>query len=426
MQDLTIKSYNVNMTNKYKVNTVQTYNKVNFTGLLDVFFRDDTQPKFIPTCKISENETKYVGELCTYLAKSRLSPGELQSAYRRIYSTLKTPDEKKLFRDYFGKYLPPVPSKTEQQSIEQPKPSKPAAPAAPVPVKSPETNGSSKKIPENNTAKSLLKEFDSIEKENIPAFVSKAAKGSREEQYQLLDLYINKSKDHKQLPANSTERLALGTKLATLRKQMEEKNISFVPKAPEKFDTEEQKWKYINTALSVMEKNENSIFDAFDVFEKYGAKKYINRDSSFSTLDDLSTSTVCCLDKILEKGRIKGGRHDEKSIDLTNRVLQRFTEVFSKFATTKPEKSTPDVRLLWYVFDRYEYCMNKETMLVMIEQIDKLAVDKKECKKLNVLLNHYEPKLYECLSPENIRDVELAVKKLEKKTEKLPDDYSQI
>ena len=57
MQDLTIKSYNVNMTNKYKVNTVQTYNKVNFTGLLDVFFRDDTQPKFIPTCKISENET---------------------------------------------------------------------------------------------------------------------------------------------------------------------------------------------------------------------------------------------------------------------------------------------------------------------------------------------------------------------------------
>ena len=240
MQDLTIKSYNVNMTNKYKVNTVQTYNKVNFTGLLDVFFRDDTQPKFIPTCKISENETKYVGELCTYLAKSRLSPGELQSAYRRIYSTLKTPDEKKLFRDYFGKYLPPVPRKTEQQSVEQPKPPKPAAPAAPVPVKSPETNGSSKKIPANNTAKSLLKEFDSIEKENIPAFVSKAAKGSREEQYQLLDLYINKSKEHKQLPANSTERLALGTKLATLRKQMEEKNISFVPKAPEKFDTEEQ------------------------------------------------------------------------------------------------------------------------------------------------------------------------------------------
>ena len=76
-----------------------------------------------------------------------------------------------------------------------------------------------KKIPANNTAKSLLKEFDSIEKENIPAFVSKAAKGSREEQYQLLDLYINKSKEHKQLPANSTERLALGTKLATLRKE---------------------------------------------------------------------------------------------------------------------------------------------------------------------------------------------------------------
>lgn len=348
-------------------------------------------------------------------------------------------------------------------------------------INNPQQQASSKKS-EILSKDTLLKEFESLENDDIPTFVAKIAKSSKEEQYNLLEIYKELFKKHDELMENDpstkfkkeirekyTEQLKkeireefdksgkdyestdviketykrldkmaqdagladyeqntlkLGQKLATLRKQMEEQNISFVSKAPESFETEENKWKYIYSALTEMERNEKSLFDAFDVFEKYGSKVYLNPDSSFHTLDDLSSSTTCALDKILEKGWVNSFSHNEKSLEITNRALNRFAKVFSNFATTKINNpSAPDIRIIWQVFDRYEYCMNKNTMLTMIKQIQNYVVDKKEYKKLKSLLNHYDPKLYECIKPEDMPELENAVNQLAQKVKNLPDDY---
>ena len=350
-------------------------------------------------------------------------------------------------------------------------------------INNPQQQASSKKS-EILSKDTLLKEFESLENDDIPTFVAKIAKSSKEEQYNLLEIYKELFKKHDELMENdpstkfkkeirekyteqlkkeireefdksgkkynSTEviketykrldkmaqdagladyeqnTLKSGQKLATLRKQMEEQNISFVSKAPEFFETEERKWNYINEALWAAPKNEASAMDALDVFEKFGEKRFIDETTSVTSLDDLRTSISGYIDEILSKGILKNIFHNEHCLELTNVLLQRYIQVYSKFATNKIDsRAYPDVKSVWRMFDSYKHIANKDTMLMMINAMKDFAVDKEEYSRLKYFVKHFSPELYEVINKNDLQDIEKAIVKLGEKVENLPDNYLQ-
>lgn len=340
--------------------------------------------------------------------------------------------------------------------------------------------------PEKKTIskESLLEEFERIEKEDVPNFVVKIANGTRDTQYNLVEIKSELEKKHKELLENdpltlfrndlhknkelkqeiekeieekfrqegkkysstdivkeriktweqmekdagfenyTPETLRLGRKLYVLEKQMKEQNISFVPKVPEQFVSDDEKWKYVNNAIYKIQKNEASAMEALDVFEKYGERRFVSNKTNETSLEVLETNISNYIEEILSKGIFKNIYHTKESIELTNALLQRFVQVHSKYATNQVDsRSYPDVGNIWHMFSRYKYVENKETMLMMINAMKDLAVDKDEYTSLKYVLKHFDPMLYEAINKNDLQDIEKAFVELGKAVENLPDKY---
>ena len=457
-----------------KSNTTYSSN-VSFNGLFDFFAK---KQEFFPSCSITDNPIKYAKEV--YKNWENLSKSEINDECKRLYSLLKTEKEQNLFRMHFYAYMPQELKKNKlntKNTQSQPIINKPVI----TPTK---PHFAQKTLTTIYTKETILQEFESLENDDIPTFVAKIAKSSKEEQYNLLEIYKELFKKHDELMENDpsmkfkkeirekyTEQLKkeireefdksgkdyestdviketykrldkmaqdagladyeqntlkLGQKLATLRKQMEEQNISFVSKAPEFFETEERKWNYINEALWAAPKNEASAMDALDVFEKFGEKRFIDETTSVTSLDDLRTSISGYIDEILSKGILKNIFHNEHCLELTNVLLQRYIQVYSKFATNKIDsRAYPDVKSVWRMFDSYKHIANKDTMLMMINAMKDFAVDKEEYSRLKYFVKHFSPELYEVINKNDLQDIEKAIVKLGEKVENLPDNYLQ-
>ena len=379
--------------------------------------------------KILENDFDYAVDVRNFARKIK-DEKDIKKFYNFLYHhRMFTQEEKELFKKYFGEYLADVQSRQPKcqnsiNSVQQSGQYEIISKKKSIPNKAQNPALNTVQSPKVNLKDSLAQEFDSLEKDDIPAFVAKSANGTREEQYALLDLYTTKSELHKSLPEKTQERLALGTRLANLRKQMEQQNISFVPKAPEEFTSNEEKRKYVNNAINKITKNEASAMEALDVFEKYGEKRFIDDKTSITSLEALETNVSCFIDNILSKGISKNIYHTKESIELTNTLLQRFIQVHSKYATNQVDsRSYPDVRTIWHMFSKYKSVANKDTILMMINAMKDLAVDKDEYTNLKYVLKHFDPMLYEAVNENNLQDIEKAIDEFGKAVENLPDRH---
>ena len=498
MKILTINNYALNNLNKYQSNFKYENKQVNFTGITEWFRKDNS---FNPSCSISEDETTYVAELCGYLSKKKLSSMELKREYTKIYNSLRTENEQKLYKDYFTKFLivdesqqPTQPRPQGTRHVNQPRTQHVITPNNKVVTQEVVTDPKQTQIvtpKEENVAKpevktitkeALLEEFEKLEKEDVPNFVAKIANSTRDTQYNLVEIKSELEKKHKELLENdpltlfrndlhknkelkqeiekeleekfrqkgkkysstdiikeriktweqmekdagfenyAPETLRLGRKLYVLEKQMKEQNISFVPKAPEQFASDDEKWKYIHKVLNRAQENEASTMEALAVFEKYGEKRFVSNKTNETSLEVLETNISNYIDEILSKGIFENIYHTKESIELTNALLQRFVQVHSKYATNQVDsRSYPDVGNIWHMFSRYKYVENKETMLMMINAMKDLAVDKNEYTRLKYFLKHFDPKLYEAINENDLQDIEKNIAELGKVVENLPD-----
>ena len=285
-------------------------------------------------------------------------------------------------------------------------------------------------------AKHLLETFDSATIEEIPQIVSKAAKGTKEHQQLLLSAYNEKSAFHKTLPEGSPERLALGKKLATLRKQMTEQNISFIQKAPESFASEQEKWDYLYTLYNAPKYNEATIMDYLDQFEKFGGRMY-DKNTGKDSLPDVGTVVDCFIDDFLDSNAVLDKiTHKEKyanreADDITkmlNRVVNKYIDIISKFATTElPEKGySPDSAKLLPFYNHYRSTMTKDTVIKFINAFKNIAVDKQEYKEIRFFLKEGTwDAFYPELKAEDMPDIQKALDEFAKVVENLPEKITR-
>ena len=222
----------------------------------------------------------------------------------------------------------------------------------------------------------------------------------------------------RKLDVSNPTRKAAAQKLNALEKQMIKQNISFVPKAPESFASDKIRWQFIKSALWETQRNEASTMDALDVFEKYGEKIY-QAEPLIDTLGDLGASVSAFLD------RNKGNQES------LNRVLRKYVDVYSKFATTEIRKGySPDSRHLRVMFDSYCYWVDKKTTIKFIDALKNLAVDKNDCKKMGYffksLIPGDTPSAACWLTKQDLPDIQKALEEFTKAVENLPDDIMKV
>ena len=158
--------------------------------------------------------------------------------------------------------------------------------------------------------------------------------------------------------------------------------------------------------------------DALDVFEKYGEKIY-QAEPYIDTLGDLGACVSTFLDK--NKG-------NQESL---NRVLRKYIDAYSKFATTEVKKGySPDSRHLRAMFDSYCYWVDKETSLKFIDTLKNLAVDKNDCKKMGYFFKSLTPgdtpSAICWLTKQDLPDIQKALDEFAAAVENLPDDIMKV
>ena len=158
--------------------------------------------------------------------------------------------------------------------------------------------------------------------------------------------------------------------------------------------------------------------DALDVFEKYGEKIY-QAEPYIDTLGDLGACVSTFLDK--NKG-------NQESL---NRVLRKYIDAYSKFATTEVKKGySPDSRHLRAMFDSYCYWVDKETSLKFIDTLKNLAVDKNDCKKMGYFFKSLTPSDTPSaicwLTKQDLPDIQKALDEFAAAVENLPDDIMKV
>jgi len=160
-----------------------------------------------------------------------------------------------------------------------------------------------------------------------------------------------------------------------MRKAMREQNISFVPKPPRSFADEEETWKYLYKAMSVMDNNEASAIDALEMFEKYGSKRIKHYpDGIRESLSDLSVSVSIAVNSL-------------KGTDSADRVLNKYIDVFSKFATKDNELR--DAGTLKWLFNKHCSEMSKDTLIKFIDTFKEISYDKQPLISLKILINNH-------------------------------------
>ena len=249
-----------------------------------------------------------------------------------------------------------------------------------------------------------LDEFQKLEKEDMPALVSKFAKGTKEEKQSLLNLYTTLDKKHASLPEESPERLSLGRKLYVLEKQMIEGNISFIPKAPSSFATEADKIKYIKSALHYANTNEASAMDALTVFEKYGSRYEYGSFKAININHGLYDLTIA-VERVADK----------LDAATTDKVINQYLDIFNKYARIDGEYA--DTRLLLRMIEKNNDKMSENTVSKIIETLKKFSFEKSQTWSVRkyIVSNEFSKR-----SPEELARLDVKLKELEEIVKDMP------
>src|SRR5574344_1426204 len=270
----------------------------------------------------------------------------------------------------------------------------------------PSTNIGGKIVPEIPTSKlPTLDEFQKLEKEDMPALVSKFAKGTREEKESLLDLYTTLDKKHASLLETNPERLSLGKKLYVLEKQMTEQNISFVQKAPQTFASETDKIKYLQKTLSRADINEASAMDALSVFEKYGGRYEYKAGERIKYDENGMTDLYVTITRVMDK-------FDPPSAD---KVMNKYLDIFNKCARIDGDHR--DTRFLERFMTHNADKMSESTVGKLIDTLKKYSFESNQAWYARAYFLKSE---FTKRSPEELKRIDIKVKELEEIVKDMP------
>ena len=168
------------------------------------------------------------------------------------------------------------------------------------------------------------------------------------------------------------------TRKAVLDK-IEKENKSLV-KIREDIKTKEERIEYIEQyVFDRMNISEASALDGLDAFERYGYRRPFRKETSDHTLSQISVNL-----QTLPKGH------------KTDKVLNRFLDIFEKTAQKDSKRYDDNSRLGYVVVDYIRYGTNikKESIIRAIELMKKIADQKMDYKRIDGELYVYAKELY--------------------------------
>ena len=221
----------------------------------------------------------------------------------------------------------------------------------------------------------------------------------------------------RKLDISDPTRKAAAQKLNALEKQMIEQNISFVPKAPESFASDKERWDYLYYRLmGVPVKNEATAIDMLDQFGKLGGKMY-DPNTGKDSLMDIGIAALSYLD------------NDKIDADSANRILQKYIDSVFKFATNEIPTGgySPDAAELLPRYHNFTQLMTKDTVIKFINAFKNIAVDKKQYKDIKYFLKDGSWQIfYPKLKVEDLPDIQKALDEFAAAVENLPDDIMKV
>ena len=221
----------------------------------------------------------------------------------------------------------------------------------------------------------------------------------------------------RKLDISDPTRKAAAQKLNALEKQMIEQNISFVPKAPESFASDKERWDYLYYRLmGVPVKNEATAIDMLDQFGKLGGKMY-DPNTGKNSLMDIGIAALSYLD------------NDKIDTDSANRILQKYIDSVFKFATNEIPTGgySPDAAELLPRYHNFTQLMTKDTVIKFINAFKNIAVDKKQYKDIKYFLKDGSWQIfYPKLKAQDLPDIQKALDEFAAAVENLPDDIMKV
>ena len=157
----------------------------------------------------------------------------------------------------------------------------------------------------------------------------------------------------------------MGRTLNKLEKELIENNISFVPKHSGVFLSEQEKIKYIQSALSQASINEASAMDALNVFEKFGSRYQYGSYKAFNTnngISDLALAVEQIADKL--------------DANIADKAMSKYIDLFNKYARVDGEYT--DARRLTRLIERNNDKMSEQTVIKFIESLKKFSFERSQ------------------------------------------------
>ena len=206
------------------------------------------------------------------------------------------------------------------------------------------------------------------------------------------------------LPNGDPKKQELGCEIYKIEERLKRDNVSFVPKPPATFASEEEKIEYIQSALQRVTMNDASAMDALGVFEKYGSRytcgPYHSKNID-TGMDDLAVAIYRISDKF--EGEI------------TDKAISKYLDLFNKFARSDGEYT--DTRHLRLLIERHHSKMSEETVMKLIDTLKKFSFEREQAWTVRryILDNEFTKR-----SPEELSRIEKNIKELEEIVKDMP------
>lgn len=407
MQDYinSIKSNAVNNSVNFedKIKSQNSFVMSNMASKNDSFEKKDNNVDTSKDNKIDKNKVFKIGVIIAGIGLAILAflkRKQIISALSNLFNKKQPPE-------------PPTPPQNPPTSNIPNSKTPPAAPSsAPItkPVQTPEPiiQGGSKAQPDvkinptDDTSKTVQKGVNAASKkiESNPTLA----------EYTALDEKWQSMAD------DNPEKDVLGRKIVALRKQMIEQNISFVPKAPESFASDEEKWSHLYRLMNMPVNNEATAIDMLDQFSKLGGKMY-DPNTGKDSLMDMGTSVLIYANE------------KTQDIDSSNRIFQKYIDSVFKFATNEIPTGgySPDAAVLLPAYNESRHVMTKDTVIKFINAFKNIAVDKKQYKDIKYFLKDGSWQIfYPKLKVQDLPDIQKALDEFAAAVENLPDDIMKV
>ena len=214
----------------------------------------------------------------------------------------------------------------------------------------------------------------------------------------------------KQRDINDPIRKAAAKRLNEMEKQMIEHNISFLPKAPESFSSEQERWNYFYKFINMPVDNEATAMDILDHFSRLGGRMY-DKNKGIRSITDIPIPVLMFANE------------QAKSIESSNRILQKYVDSVFKFATNDipPLGYSPDAAALLPAYNDSRHVMTKDTVIKFIDAFKRIAVDKQQYKDIHYFLQDGTWQMfYPQLKQDDMPDIYKALDSFAKVVESLP------